>query len=343
MVVETQYKIPSMSEIKAVPKNGLKLVSTFSGAGGSCLGFTWAGFSTLYASEFVEEARTTYQDNFPNVPVDPRDIRDVEPKEILDRIQCVPDVLEGSPPCASFSTAGKIDKTWGLKRKYSSKVQRVDDLFFEYARILDGLQPKAFVAENVTGLVRGSSKGYYLEIFKRLEGCGYNVQSRILNGRWLGLPQERQRLIFIGIRNDLKKAPKFPKPQANSFSVLDALEGVHNTPDDLKAADISKYAVMKHWRPLRPGEKSAERFNLIKVNPMMPCPTIVAQGVGSGSVTHWSEPRVFTIPELKRLSGFPDDYALKGLFRKQWERLGRAVPPPMMKAVADSVAEVLLS
>ncbi|MCZ7641411.1 MAG: DNA cytosine methyltransferase [Verrucomicrobia bacterium] len=79
---------------------------------------------------------------------------------------------KGSPPCASFSTAGKREKHWGKAKPYSDTVQRTDDLFFEYIRLIEGLKPRVFVAENVSGLVKGVAKGYFLEILARLKACG---------------------------------------------------------------------------------------------------------------------------------------------------------------------------
>ena len=102
------------------------------------------------------------------------------------------DAMEGSPPCASFSTAGKREKHWGKAKKYSDTVQRTDDLFFEYVRLIDGLKPRAFVAENVSGLVKGVAKGWFLEILAKLKACGYRVECRLLDAQWLGVPQARQ-------------------------------------------------------------------------------------------------------------------------------------------------------
>lgn len=104
------YRVPSMAEIEELPWNGLTVVSTFSGAGGSCLGFRMAGYKTLWASEFIAAARDVYQLNHAGVIMDGRDIRKVDPVLLLRRIgkkRGEVDVLEGSPPCASFSTAGK--------------------------------------------------------------------------------------------------------------------------------------------------------------------------------------------------------------------------------------------
>ena len=109
----------------------------------------------------------------------------IEPEEILEAIGKKPgelDVLDGSPPCDPFSTAGKGDKAWGKEKSYygGKKRQRTDDLFFEYIRILEGLRPKVFVAENVSGLVKGRAKGYFLEILAALKETGYNVEARVL-------------------------------------------------------------------------------------------------------------------------------------------------------------------
>jgi len=124
--------------------------------------------------------------------------------------------------CASFSTAGKRARDWGKIKDYSDTRQRTDDLFFEYARLLEGLKPRVFVAENVSGLVKGVAKGYFLEILAKLKGCGYRVSCKVLDAQWLGVPQARQRTIFIGVREDLGKEPVFPKPMPYRYSVREA-------------------------------------------------------------------------------------------------------------------------
>ena len=164
------FKIPSMVEIEATPWNGFKVASTFSGCGGSCLGYRIAGYKVVYANEFIESARQTYKANHPNSFLDPRDIRKINADDILEKINLKKgelDLFDGSPPCAAFSIGGKREAGWGKEKKYSETTQRVDDLFFEYARILDGLQPKVFVAENVAGLVQGTAKGYFKRILTK--------------------------------------------------------------------------------------------------------------------------------------------------------------------------------
>lgn len=220
------YKVPSMSEIAALPWNGFTVASTFSGCGGSCLGYRMAGFKVAWASEFIPAAQETYRANYPETHLDTRDIRTVKPEDILDVLGMKPgelDLFDGSPPCASFSTAGKREKHWGKAKKYSDTVQRTDDLFLEYIRLVDGLRPKVFVAENVSGLVKGVAKGQFLEILAKLKACDYRVSCRVLDAQWLGVPQARQRTIFIGVREDLGKEPVYPKPLPYRYTLRDAL------------------------------------------------------------------------------------------------------------------------
>lgn len=347
----TDYLVPSMQEIADVPKNGLKIVSTFSGCGGSCLGFEMAGFEVLWANEFVAAARHAYQENHLGVHVDPRDIRQIKPEEILAKCGLKRgelDVLEGSPPCAAFSTAGKTSEGWGKVRKYSDVEQRVDDLFWEFTRILSGLRPKVFIAENVAGLVRGVAKGYFKRIIAEMS-IGYVVQAQILDAQWLGVPQVRKRVIFQGIRDDLYRAGmrhRFPRALPKKISIKTALWDCPSSVDvEDEGVSIVGTALEAEWRKLRYGQESEKYFSLKRSDPEKPCYTITASGGSSRSIaaiTHPDEPRKFSIPELKRLCSFPDDFDLSGGdYAQRYERLGRSVPPLMMRAVAQQVAEVL--
>jgi DNA (cytosine-5)-methyltransferase 1 len=378
------YRVPSMAEIAAVDPNGYKLVSTFSGCGGSCLGFRLAGFQTLWASEFVDAARETYAANHPGVPIDARDIREVTAADILAATGLAPgdlDVLEGSPPCASFSTSGKREQHWGQVKRYSDTKQRTDDLFDEYIRLVDGLRPRIFVAENVSGLVKGTAKGIFIDMMKAMKARGYDVGAKLLDAQWLGVPQARRRMIFVGVRGDLGVAPAFPKPLPYRYSIRDALpwlssvvhdtsgawgagevadqpcpttvggvmsnachfKVVGSTPEELAECDISRFAIGKEWSRLAPGQASERYFNLVRPSLNEPCPTVTQTGgnVGAASVTHPTERRKFTIAELRRICGFPDDFVLTGSYSQQWERLGRAVPPVMMSHVARAVLGVI--
>ena len=339
------YHVPSMKEIEATPHNGFNVVSTFSGGGGSCLGYRMAGYRVLWANEFIPSARETYKANHPNSILDGRDIRTVQSQEILDAIGLDKgqiDLFDGSPPCSAFSTAGKGSKGWGVTKGYSTGAnQIVDDLFFEYARLLDGLQPKTFVAENVTGLVKGKSKGYFFEILQSLKDCGYNVQAKVLDASWLGVPQMRQRVIFVGVRNDLGLEPVFPKPMAYQYTLRDALSGIQEQTD--VDVDLSKYALAKRWKECKQNGwvTHPKWFSLKLPEWNRACNTITASAsiVGAASVCHPDECRKFYVSELKRIQSFPDDFVLHGNYVQQVTRIGNSVPPVMMMHIASTIRD----
>jgi DNA (cytosine-5)-methyltransferase 1 len=337
-----------MEEIRALPWNGFTAASTFSGCGGSSTGYRMAGFKLLWASEFIDAARDSYKANAaPHTIVDGRDIREVQPEDILKATGLNPgelDLFDGSPPCASFSTAGKREAGWGKVKKYSDKEQRTDDLFFEYSRLIRGLQPKTFVAENVSGLIKGTAKGYFLEILKELKSCGYRVSCKVLDAQWLGVPQARQRTIFIGVREDLGIDPVHPKPLAYRYSVRDALPWIVKAEHEVEPeTDITRYAIGAELEPEMIIGNDAFKPKWGKIS-SGPCPTILASGAhgGSGEIRTATEKRKFTIAELKRICGFPDDFILSGTYAQQWERCGRAVPPVMMSHIAATVRDEIL-
>lgn len=425
------YRVPLMAEIAAMPWNGFNVVSTFAGCGGSSTGYRMAGFRVLLACEFIPAAQETYLANArPGTIVEGRDIRQVTAEDILRQTGLKVgelDVFDGSPPCASFSTAGKREKGWGEVKKYSDSEQRSDDLFFEYARLIRGLQPKVFVAENVSGMVKGTAKGYFLEILAALKACGYRVSARLLDAQWLGVPQARQRIIFVGVRNDLGLDPVHPDPLPYRYSIRDALPwldgidigvnpdtgarsgfGVSSHEADAPAptvmahgmngkgkhqtvvrsrvihdtsgqwgmgdvtdrpcptitvgvnsvnsqhyqvhteiepeTDISAYKIGEKWDQVGLGGSVFYGTGLSRPDPDGPCPTVTAAGGGqsTASVLHPTEKRKFTIAELRRICGFPDDFVLTGTYAQQWERLGRAVPPVMMSHIAATVRDQIL-
>ena len=260
------YRIPLLEEIRQLPWNGLNVISTFAGAGGSSTGYRMAGYRVLAAVEFVPAAADSYAANkAAYTTLLRRDIRGLDAGELLEAAGIGVgelDVLDGSPPCEPFSTAGLRDKTWGEVREYSGERQRVDDLFFEFARLVEGVQPRCFAAENVTGLVKGRAKGQFKRVMARLRACGYAVNARVLDAAWLGVPQSRQRVIIVGVREDLAAAPVFPAPLAYRYSVRDAI-------GDLLAGGAPMHG--SHDRYREPSDIGDD-----------PAPTVVAKSPG-----HW--------------------------------------------------------
>jgi DNA (cytosine-5)-methyltransferase 1 len=365
------YRVPSMAEVTAVPWNGLTVASLFAGAGGSSTGYRMAGYRVLWASEFVPAAQESYRINMrPGTVLDCRDVREVQPGEVLAAAGLARgelDVLDGSPPCQAFSTAGKRAKGWGQDKTYEHGAkQRNEELFSEYVRVLRGLMPRAFVAENVSGLVKGVAKGFFLEILADLKASGYRVGARLLDAQWLGVPQQRNRVIFVGVREDLGLDPAFPSPLPYRYSVREAIPwlGKHA----LQVGDASL--------PQRPGN-SFPREEVRSLN--LPCPSIQKTSESiAGAITHdvvlvegangfnghemrltrgvaptiqaeravsvstGGEKRKFTISEVMALCSFPPDYVLTGSYAQQWARLGNSVPPLMMRAVAEALRDRVL-
>ena len=365
-----------MDEIRALPWNGYNAVSTFSGCGGSSTGYRMAGFKVRWASEFIPAAQDSYRANMaPYTVLDTRDIRKVQPEDILrasglDKGEI--DLFDGSPPCAAFSTAGKREAGWGKVKKYSDTEQRVDDLFHEFARLVKGTQPRVFIAENVSGLVKGTAKGYFLEILAALKACGYRVSAKVLDAQWLGVPQARQRLIFCGVREDLRGVdgkplqPAHPAPLTYQYTVGEALNigqarVIHDTggQPQYSGGDITDRPSVTVLQD-RPHSFSVETEDFIADDLFIDNevlgkptwgslshahPTIMASGPHSVSGhlrnSKTLQRRKFTIAELKRICGFPDDYILTGTYAQQWERCGRAVPPVMMSYIAATAKGIL--
>jgi len=346
------YIVPSVESLRQETENGnhsFEVVSLFAGGGGSSTGYRMAGGKVLAVNEFIPEAIKTYQANWPSTKILPGDVRKLTPERILEAIGMDVgelDILDGSPPCSAFSTVGSGSKGWGKTKKYSDSSQgNVEDLFFEYIRILRGVMPRVFVAENVAGLAKGAAKGYLNQVLRELRASGYNVTCKILDAQWMGVPQTRSRTIFVGIRNDIwdvgMKGRTHPAPQSPRVSMGEAFAGLSLTESDKIETDVSKYAVGRELARLPKGGQSKKYFQLVKGHPDRPSGCVTASSGASSiaCVRHWDN-RSFTVSEVKRLMSIPDDYILTGNYQKQVERLGRMVAPFMMKAVAENILKL---
>lgn len=360
------YRVPSMAEIADVAPNGLTVASTFAGCGGSCLGYRMAGYRILWANEFEDNAAAAYRENAPTTILDRRDIRTVQAGEILEAAGLAEgdlDLFDGSPPCQSFSMAGQRNRSWGRVMAHSDgTTQRSDDLFGEYVRLLRGLRPRVFVAENVAGMTTGVAKGYFLDVLRELRGSGYRVKAKVLDAQWLGVPQRRQRLIFVGVRADLAAEPVHPVPWPWRYTLREALPWIGRVVEDTGGfmsrrpldGDEPAHTVLcggaGHWTV-----EDAGRVVVATQRPSQPprdvtdepAPTVVA---GSGRWGQWTVGddegtpgrRKFTIAELRRVCSFPDDFVLPGSYAQQWARLGNSVPPFMARAVGEVLARQVL-
>jgi len=313
------------------------VISLFAGCGGSSLGYKMAGYKELLAIDFNKNAIETFKLNFPEVPIWQRDISKIKGKEILNFCNIKKgdlDVLDGSPPCQGFSTAGKR-KVMDLR----------NDLVNEYIRLISEIEPKVFIMENVSGMVKGKMKGLFIEYVKRMKELNYNVKVKLLNAKYYNIPQSRQRLIFIGIRKDLKKKPVFPIANKKLITVKEVLKDINNKRWELDSAEKVKDTwIGEELKILREGEQSKKHFSLIRAAKNKPCPCIQKchGDAGTAGLCHFSEDRRFTISELKRLSSFPDTFKFVGSFKIQWAQIGNSVPPLFMKAISETVRKEIL-
>lgn len=310
------------------------VISTFAGCGGSSLGYHLAGFHELLAVEWEQNAVDTFKLNFPQVTVYHGDIAKLTGDECmrLAGIQkCKLDVLDGSPPCQGFSTAGK--------RKFDDPR---NSLFKEYARLIYELQPKVFVMENVTGMVKGCMKQAYLAIIKTLRDCGYKAKGEVMNAMYFNVPQSRERVIIIGVREDLGIEPSHPRPQTAPIPA-GSIESI--ALPRLNHSD----RVVGLWSKLRPGmsgdelpESGGNWFGLQKVNPRKPCPTVLKGWTAGTGLLHWNENRFLSIPELAQIASFGLDYKWTGGPANAIERIGNSVPPNLMRAIAEHIKTNIL-
>lgn len=310
------------------------VISTFAGCGGSSLGYQMAGFKELLAVEWDDNAVETFCLNFPDVPVYHGDIAKLTGDECMklagiEKGQL--DILDGSPPCQGFSTAGK--------RKFNDPR---NSLFKEYARLLSELQPKAFVMENVTGMVKGCMKQAYLAIIKTLRECGYKAKGEVLNAMYFNVPQSRERVIIVGVREDLGIEPSHPRPQGKPIAA--------GTIKSISAPRLEhSERVSALWQRLRPGmngsdlpESKGNAFGLQKVDPSKPCPTILKGWTAGTGLLHWNERRFLSIPEMSQLASFGIDYKWAGIPKQAVERIGNSVPPNLMKSIAEHIKTNIL-
>lgn len=204
------------------------LVSLFAGGGGSSLGYTQAGYAIKMAVEWDQMAAGVYKRNFPTTPLYVGDIANLTAEEALRITGLSPgelDVLDGSPPCQGFSTAGS--------REFADSRNR---LFEEYVRMLNVFRPKMLVMENVSGLRKGKMKLMFAEMTIALKQAGYRISCRELNAWWYGVPQDRRRLIWVGVREDLSMEPSHPVPNVSRpLSVQEALAPLFTGLDEIQS------------------------------------------------------------------------------------------------------------
>lgn len=179
-------------------KNGYKVYSCFACGGGSTMGYKLSGFEVIGANDIDPQMAEIYQKNHNPRFYHLMDIRSLVKAEDLPEEMFHLDILDGSPPCSSFSMAGSREEKWGEKKKFreGQAEQTLDDLFFDFIDLAKKLQPKIVVAENVKGLISGNAKQYVIKINEAFQEAGYDAQLFLLNGSNMGVPQRRESIFY---------------------------------------------------------------------------------------------------------------------------------------------------
>ena len=201
----------TMAEDYPTEKNGLKVFSCFACGGGSTMGYKLAGCEVLGCCEIDPKMNEVYVKNHHpkyNFLMDIRDFNNLPNEEIPAELFDL-DILDGSPPCTTFSMAGQREESWGKKKKFreGQKEQTLDDLSFVFIDTVKKLKPKTVIMENVEGLLLGEAFEYVRNIYTQMRAAGYRMHHWLLKGENMGVPQKRHRVFFVAVKNDLNIDP----------------------------------------------------------------------------------------------------------------------------------------
>lgn len=334
----------STSTTVVIPKNhDITAIELFAGAGGLALGLEQAGIKTVEYVEFDKACCETLKMNRPEWNVICDDIHNVDFTEYRDKI----DIVTGGFPCQAFSYAGKklgFEDTRGT-------------LFHEFARCVQEVQPKMFLAENVRGLV-SHDKGRTLEtIINVFESLGYHTQQKVLNACYYGVGQKRERIVIIGIRNDLYIQYEYPEPDKEWTTLRKALKDCPDSPGEVYSErkrkvmelvppggcwvnlpeDIAKEYMGKSYYSGGGRRGMARRISWDE-----PCLTLTTSPSQKQTERcHPEETRPFTVREYARIQSFPDDWEFCGGIGDQYKQIGNAVPVEMARRVAVQLKKAM--
>lgn len=336
-----------MDDLDKVPKNGVTVMSTFACGGGSSMGYKRAGCYIVAANDIDPEMAWHYKHNLhpPLYYLCP--IRDLMTADLPPELFAL-DILDGSPPCSTFSMAGSREKAWGKEKHFreGQAKQVLSDLFFDYLDLVELLKPRVAIAENVKGMVIGNAKGYTKLVMARFKEIGYRPQLFLINAADCGVPQRRERVFFCALRNDIDRPPLKLAPSHRWISAGEATRDLQVlTPAELADTRPSETA-KKWWAKTKPGDtftkavKKAEGrdslFSWARYSDKQVAPSLLATDADKNH--HWSSMRTLTFREWKRLGSFPDDYHAKTDKIGKY-MIGMSVPPKMTEVVARAVIE----
>lgn len=302
-----------------------KVFSCFSCGGGSTMGYKLAGFDVIGCNEIDPKMMEAYKINHkPKFSflesITTFSKRNDLPKELFDL-----DILDGSPPCSSFSMAGNREKDWGKEKKFTEgqAFQVLDTLFFDFIELAKKLKPKVVVAENVKGLMMGNAIEYVKKIYENFDNAGYYVQHFLLDSSLMGVPQKRERVFFICLRKDLAKPFLYQK---DMFTLAPKIDVNFN----FEKINIKSFATGTPKRKTQ--NYSEKRYGDVMVDLNKPSPTIATD-----INRYWlSEKVLLSEKSIELIGSYPLDYDHLKFNSKQY-LIGMSVPPVMMANLSKRI------
>lgn len=327
-------------------------IELFAGAGGLALGVEKAGFNTLGLIEYDKDAADTLKKNRPNWNVINDDIANISCLDLEKYFSIKKgglDLLSGGAPCQAFSYAGK---RLGLEDARGT-------LFYHYALFLEKLQPKMFLFENVRGLLTHDHGKTYSTMLDIFTSAGYTIDKQVLNAWNYGVPQKRERLITIGIRNDLVGKTEYRFPKAHSYKpvlrdvLLDCPDGPGVPYGEKKRKIFELVPAGGYWRDIDPAiakeymkscwDMEGGRTGILR-RMSLDEPSLTVLTSPSQKQTercHPLEARPFTVRENARCQTFPDDWEFCGNVSAQYKQVGNAVPVNLAYDIAREIVHSL--
>lgn len=325
--------------------------SCFACGGGSTMGYKLAGFDVLGCNEIdpkmIEAYKTNHNPKYAYLePIQTFKLRKDLPKELYSL-----DILDGSPPCSSFSMAGNREKDWGKDKVFreGQAMQVLDTLFFDFIDLAKELQPKIVIAENVKGLLLGEAKRYVEKINNEFEKAGYIVQHWLLDASKMGVPQRRERVFFIALRKDLATPFLYQK---DLFTIAPKLELVFNEPEipfknfmlfnENEVNEKMTPCLLNEYDNIKEGEQSNKYFQFSRIDRnKVPCTITTSQSKSGACQVHPYIKRFFNNNELCLIGSYPLDYNFLNL--KNSYLIGMSVPPIMTAQIATEIYNQWLS
>lgn len=318
-----------------ITKNNYNVFGTFICGGGSTMGYKLAGFNHLGGVEIDPPIADVYKTNHSPKHLYLQDIRDFNKRNDLPIELYSLDILDGSPPCSTFSMAGNREKGWGKEKVFreGQTMQTLDDLVFVYCDTIIKLQPKVFLLENVKGIIQGNAKLYSKKIVEKMTKAGYVVQVFCLNAASMGVPQKRERVFFIGHKKEYN-LPKL-KLEFNEkpipFKYVD--EGSVER-KEIRDGIKQYYKITPMGKCVSSVHPKGMYFGTYKQHPEMVSNTCIADS-GGGIMLHHIQDGYLTDNEYKIIGTYPLDYNFKNIEPKYL--IGMSVPPVMTAQIANQI------